>query len=93
MQISQFVLLLVHCMQPILFLNRPECKFAPGMVLINIGIGLTFMLLFLSFYKQTYSKKPAKSIDKADNYVRNGVDKTSLLDNNNKSSAKGGKIL
>lgn len=54
MQISQFALLLVHCAQPIILANKPGCSFPPGLIIINSCIGLTFLLLFLSFYKRTY---------------------------------------
>lgn len=54
MQISQFALLLIHCAQPLLFMGSPGCNFPPGLIMINIGIGLTFLTLFVSFYRQTY---------------------------------------
>lgn len=57
LQISQFALLLLHCSQPLLFINSPECKFPPGLVIINTCIGLTFLLLFVSFYRETYCKQ------------------------------------
>lgn len=56
LQISQFALLLVHCSQPLLFFNRPECNFPSGLVAINSCIGLTFLFLFISFYRQAYCK-------------------------------------
>lgn len=60
LQISQFALLLLHCSQPLLFYYRPECKFPPGLVAINSCIGLTFLFLFISFYRQTYCKPTAR---------------------------------
>lgn len=54
MQISQFILVLMHCSQPFLFAAYPQCKFPPGLIAINTCIGLTFLTLFLSFYRQTY---------------------------------------
>lgn len=57
MQISQFALLLMHCSQPLLFIRSPECNFPPGLVAINTCIGLTFLFLFVSFYRQTYGNK------------------------------------
>lgn len=60
LQISQFALLLVHCSQPLLFKMYPECKFPPGLVVINTCIGLTFLMLFLSFYRETYVKQNAR---------------------------------
>lgn len=62
LQISQFALLLIHCTQPIIFMGRPECKFPLVMVTINACIGLTFLSLFVSFYRQTYrGQKPTSS--------------------------------
>lgn len=60
MQISQFALLLIHCSQPLLYIRSPECKFPPGLVMINISIGFTFLMLFVSFYRQTYCSQKAK---------------------------------
>lgn len=60
MQISQFALLLIHCSQPLLFIRSPECKFPPGLILINSSIGLTFLMLFLSFYRSTYCKSSSQ---------------------------------
>lgn len=57
LQISQFALLIIHCSQPLLFINNPECNFPKGLILINYSIGLTFLLLFLSFYRKTYCAK------------------------------------
>lgn len=54
LQISQFALLLLHCSQPLLYIRSPECKFPPGLVMINTSIALTFLMLFISFYRQTY---------------------------------------
>lgn len=56
MQISQFVLLLIHCTQP-LYLHGATCNFPTGVVLINCFIGSTFLSLFLSFYAKTYAKQ------------------------------------
>lgn len=53
MQIGQFVLLLLHCI--FIFIRSPECKFPLGMIITNSSAGLTFLLLFLSFYRRTYS--------------------------------------
>lgn len=64
LQISQFALLLIHCSQPLLFRNYPECKFPPGLVAINTCIGLTFLLLFISFYFETYGKEKTLQLNK-----------------------------
>lgn len=64
LQISQFALLLIHCSQPLLFIRSPECRFPPGLVIINSCIGLTFLLLFVSFYRQTYCTKKSQDINK-----------------------------
>lgn len=63
LQISQFALLLLHCSQPLVFRNSPGCNFPPGLVVINSIIGLVFLLLFVSFYRQTYMDK--KRIEEA----------------------------
>lgn len=60
LQISQFALLLIHCSQP-LILRGPECKFPTVLVAINTSIGLTFLSLFVSFYRQTYCKSSSRS--------------------------------
>lgn len=73
MQISQFALLLIHCTQPI-YLRGPTCNFPPGIVLINCGIGLTFLSLFLSFYARTYIRKnqPSAGVGDSDkSYQKN----------------------
>lgn len=56
LQISQFVLL-IHCTQPLIFYNRPDCKFPMPMICINICTGVTFLSLFVSFYRQTYKNQ------------------------------------
>lgn len=56
LQISQFALLLVHCSQFLIFYGSPECNFPPGLVVHNTCIALTFLTLFLSFYRSTYCK-------------------------------------
>lgn len=71
MQISQFALLLVHCSQPLVFMNYPGCNFPPGLVAVNSSIGLVFLLLFISFYKQTYSDRRKKETRKTTNEQTN----------------------
>lgn len=38
-------------------MNSSECNFPPGVVVINSVTGLTFLLLFISFYKETYGRQ------------------------------------
>lgn len=69
LQISQFALLLIHCSHAtLLFIWSSECKFPPGLIMINSCIGLTFLTLFLSFYRSTYCKPNLKQKGK---YVSN----------------------
>ena len=56
MQISQFAILLAHSIQPILFYNRQECNFPLKMVFVNFCIGMTFLSLFVSFYRKSYGE-------------------------------------
>lgn len=70
MQISQFALLLIHCSQPLMFYFDKECNFPKPAVAINIGIGLTFFSLFVSFYMQTYRNNNRKT----KNIRCNGID-------------------
>lgn len=77
MQISQFVLLLIHCTQPIIFYNRPNCKYPITMVIVNFCIGVTFLSLFVSFYRQAYkgntqTQRSAKQTN-ASTTVTNGI--------------------
>lgn len=76
MQISQFALLIVHCSQPLLFMHRPECKFPKPLIAINICIGLTFLSLFIGFYRQAYTK-PNKASSSSEALVQplNGLNK------------------
>lgn len=68
MQISQFVLLIIHCAHAFILSGRPDCKYPLTMVVINFFIGLTFLTLFVSFYRQTYrnnqrTSRSAKQLD------------------------------
>lgn len=72
LQISQFALLLIHCSQPLLFIMSPECKFPLGLVIINSCIGMTFLSLFLSFYRSTYGKPSLRQKSKHESTM-NGV--------------------
>lgn len=86
MQISQFALLLLHCSQSLVFYSFPNCNFPKGLVVINTCIGLTFLLLFISFYRQTYLKtkqiKPSKD-------TQNGLDASrSCVENTDARSSK-----
>jgi hypothetical protein len=54
MQISQFVLLIIHCFHALILSSTPGCRYPLTQVFINLGIGITFLSLFVSFYKQTY---------------------------------------
>lgn len=75
LQISQFALLIIHCSQSIIFMHRPECKFPVPLVIINTCIGLTFLSLFISFYRRTY-KHAAKSHSSSNEHAStNGMKK------------------
>jgi len=73
LQISQFALLLIHCSQPLLFVRSPECRFPPGLVMINSCIGLTFLLLFISFYRQAYCNQKLANLAAKSRQDRTGL--------------------
>uniref|UniRef100_A0A6G1SNM1 Elongation of very long chain fatty acids protein n=1 Tax=Aceria tosichella TaxID=561515 RepID=A0A6G1SNM1_9ACAR len=80
MQISQFVLLIIHCAHAfILSKTRSDCQYPLTMVVINFFIGLTFLTLFVSFYRQTYKNSQRTSIRSA----------KQQMDANTKSSING----
>lgn len=62
MQISQFVLLLVHSLQAILLKTLLGCKqYSAVAIGVNVFIGATFLSLFLSFYNRTYVANQIKT--------------------------------
>lgn len=93
MQISQFALVLIHCSQPLLFAGYPQCKFPTGLIIINTCIGFTFLMLFLSFYRQTYMQakrnQAAKLNDSSDKSGLKNYNKT----NGVKNQEENGRIM
>lgn len=79
MQIGQFALLLLHCSQPLILHRFPGCNFPPGLVIINSCIGLTFLLLFISFYKRTYTATKPRDQRKRELSNGSGINKTSRI--------------
>lgn len=79
MQLGQFALLLIHCAHPILYINDQECKFPIGLLIINICTGLTFLLLFISFYIETYCKAN-QSKAQINKYTTNGTEENVVKD-------------
>ena len=76
MQISQFALLIIHCTHALIHSGRPDCRYPLTMVCINFCIGLTFLSLFISFYRQTYKKdqRTPRSLKQTDaSKITNGV--------------------
>lgn len=64
LQISQFALLIIHSLHPILlYWFSPGCKISLSVIIVNTIIGFTFLSLFVSFYRSTYAKQ-TKSSDK-----------------------------
>lgn len=86
MQISQFALLLLHCSQPLMFMNYPGCDFPPGLVAVNSGIGLVFLLLFVSFYRETYINKQ-KNESKRINGIADDLTRSSIESAGTKSKS------
>merc|ERR1712025_700138 len=56
-QLVQFVLVFFHAIQPIFF----ECQFPRAASLMFAGTGLQYFILFMMFYKKTYSKKESST--------------------------------
>jgi len=56
-QLVQFVLVFFHALQPIFF----TCAFPKAASLMFAGTGLQYFILFMMFYKKTYSKKESST--------------------------------
>lgn len=72
LQISQFVLLIIHSIHPIfLYGFVTNCRFPSSLIIINTLIGIVFLTLFVSFYRRTYNAKRSQSVSKAG--IGNGI--------------------
>lgn len=82
MQITQFAVLLIQSMQPFVYYAYPECQFPMDQIYMNIGIALTFLGLFVSFYRRTYAIKKPIGQDSATRQIKsvaaNGARKQSI---------------
>lgn len=70
LQILQFVLLIVHSLHLLpMMLLMEDCRVPPSLVIVNTSVGLTFLTLFMSFYKKTYGRsRKSGSTSQSNNY-------------------------